>query len=138
VAGDVAWLDEIATLSAKLPPPEEAVVSEVTAQMMPKGGGGYIKFVGHSDTSKRIAQIEENLRDKQHTASGKGMGQDTDRESLQWAFDETMTIAAPVEKPPPKTAAPVGKEAEAKGTGTKTSAPTKKAEAAPAPKGGAK
>lgn len=138
LAGDVAWLDELATLSAKLPPPEEAVVSEVTAQMMPKGGGGFIKFVGHSDTSKRIAQIEENLRDKLHTATGKGMGQDTERESLQWAFDETMTIAPPVEKPPPKSADPAGKTAEAKGSGAKGVSPAKKVEAAPAPKGGAK
>jgi Tfp pilus assembly PilM family ATPase len=142
LAGDVTWLDELATLSAKLPPPEEAVVSVVSAQVTPKGGGGFMKFSGHSDTSKRIAQIEESLRDKQHTAVGKGMGQDTEREALQWAFDETVTIASPLDKPAPATAATKAGTvksgtAAAKGTETKDNA-TKTAEAAPASKGGAK
>ncbi len=141
-AGDVTWLDELATLSAKLPPPEEAVVSDVSAQITPKGGGGFIKFGGHADTSKRIAQIEESLRDKQHKATGKGMGQETERESLQWAFDETVTIASPLEKAATQTAATKTGAAKAaapaaKGTETKVNA-TKSAEEAPASKGGAK
>ena len=94
-AGDVTWLDELSLLSAKLPPPEAVQVSELTAQAMPKGGGGQIKFAGYADTSQRVAELEDNLRDKRHTVSGKGTTQDPEREALVWTFDETLAIAAP-------------------------------------------
>jgi Tfp pilus assembly PilM family ATPase len=103
-AGDVNWLDELATLSTRLPPADNALVSEMTIQVMPKGGGGIIKFVGHTDTSERVAQLEDSLRDKQHNVSGKIIAQDPDREWLQWAFDETLTVAPPQERVPPKQA----------------------------------
>ena len=44
----------------------------MTAQVMPKGGGGMIKFVGHVDTSTAWPSSKSNLRDKQHNVSGKG------------------------------------------------------------------
>ncbi|HEY2415415.1 MAG TPA: hypothetical protein VGI40_24445 [Pirellulaceae bacterium] len=116
-AGDVNWLDELATLSTKMPPPDNALVSEMTIQVVPKGGGGIIKFVGHTDTSERVAQLEDNLRDKQHNVSGsKIISQDTEREWLQWAFDETVTVAPPPERVPPK-------QAEAPAAAAKAAAP---------------
>ncbi|HMC10675.1 MAG TPA: hypothetical protein VKH44_05275, partial [Pirellulaceae bacterium] len=122
-AGDVTWLDEFARLSEKLPPPEAAVVFELTAQTLPKGGGGQIKFVGHVDKSERVGELEENLRDKQHTVRGKGTNQDPDLPALQWAFDETVTVAPPAERPP---IAATAKSAPAKApAATKTTVPAK-------------
>jgi Tfp pilus assembly PilM family ATPase len=101
-AGDVTWLDELSRISEKMPPPEAAQISEITAQTQPKGGGGYIKFVGYVDKSDRVGEIEDALRDKQHTVSGKGTGHEPERGVLQWTFEETITVAPPqVEKPPP-------------------------------------
>jgi Tfp pilus assembly PilM family ATPase len=114
-AGDVNWLDELATLSSKMPPSENALVSEMTIQIQPKGGGGFIKLVGHTDASERVTQLEDSLRDKQHNVSGKIIAQDPDRDWLQWAFDETITVAPPQERPPPK-------QAEAPPAATKASA----------------
>jgi len=121
-AGDVTWLDEVAMLSTKLPPPESVVVSELTAQVLPKGRGGFIKFTGHADTSDRVTKLEDALRDKQntHTVSGKGTSQDPGRETLQWAFDETVTITPQVEK-----TAPAASAAQAAPT-TKTATPPAK------------
>ncbi len=128
-AGDVTWLDELSRISEKMPPPEAAQISEITAQTMSKGGGGFIKFVGYVDKSDRVGEIEDALRDKQHTVSGKGTGHDPERGVLQWAFDETITVSPPqVEKPPPTAA--TAKAGAAK-------APVKKAEA-PAKQGGGK
>ena len=131
VAGDVNWLDELATLSSKMPPPENAIVSEMTIQVLPKGGGGIIKFVGHTDTSERVAQLEDNLRDKQHTVSGKGTAQDPDREALQWTFDETITVAPPTDRS-------AAKKAEAPAAAETATAPGKTAPAKAAAKQGGK
>jgi Tfp pilus assembly PilM family ATPase len=103
-AGDVNWLDELATLSTKMPSADNAIVSEMTIQIQPKGGGGFIKFVGHADTSERVTQLEDSLRDKQHNVNGKIIAQDPEREWLQWAFDETVNVAPPQERTPPKQA----------------------------------
>src|SRR5262249_45150145 len=44
-AADVTWLDEMALISARLPPPEAAMVNELSFQAQSKGGGGSIKLV---------------------------------------------------------------------------------------------
>jgi hypothetical protein len=108
-AGDVTWLDELTRLAERLPPPEAAQLTELTAQVQPKGGG-QIKFTGHVDTSARVAELEDSLRDKQHSVSGKGTTQDHDLPALQWTIDELLTISLPNER---TSAAPVGKPAAA-------------------------
>ena len=75
-AGDVNWLDELVLVSQKLPPPEAAMVSKIAMQTQPKGAGGLIKLTGHVDKSDRVSEIQENLRDKQHTVHPKGTGED--------------------------------------------------------------
>lgn len=96
-AGDITWLDELSRLSDKLPPPESAQLTEVMAQATTKGGGGRILFNGHVDTSIRVAELEEALRDKRHSVSGKGTDQDLQLEQLQWSLGETVVIAPPSE-----------------------------------------
>jgi hypothetical protein len=135
-AGDVNWLDELALLSEKLPPPEAAMVSDLTAQTMPKGGGGQIKFTGHVDKSDRVGELELKLRDKRHSAGGKGIGQDPERPALQWAFDETITVTPAVEAPAPP-AATAEKSAPAKAAPAKATGNTAKP-AAPGKQGGDK
>lgn len=120
-AGDVTWLDELALLSQKLPPPESAMVKEINAQSAAKGGGGTIKFVGHVDKSDRIGELEEHLRDKQHTIRGRLINQDLDRPNLQWAFDEILTVAPPTE-PPTVVANPATNASSAKGAAPKAPA----------------
>jgi hypothetical protein len=122
-AGDVTWLDELARISEKLPPNEAAMVTELNATTLPKAGGGTIKLVGRVDKSDRVAALEDGLRDKQHTVSGKGTTQDQARTELQWTFDELITVAPPNQKPPPA-AAPTAKTDAAKTGATK--APTAK------------
>jgi Tfp pilus assembly PilM family ATPase len=137
--GDITWLDELARLSEKLPPPEEAQLNELTLQAAPKGGGGSIKFAGFVDTSNRVGDIEDTLRDQQHGVIGKGTHEVQDREKLPWSLDETVIVAAPTEQPPPAAApakaapASAAKSAsDAKATAAKTSAK------APAKQGGTK
>jgi hypothetical protein len=107
-AGDVTWLDELSRLSQKLPPPEQVQIAELTAQVVPKAGGGQIKFVGYADTSQRVADVEDALRDEKHNVSGKGLTPDPEEEFLPWTFDETLVIL------PPAGAAAAAKKAPAK------------------------
>jgi len=125
-AGDITLIDELVRLSEKLPPPEAAQISELSAQTMPKSAGMQIKFTGHVDTSLRKAELEQNLRDAQHSVLGRGTDQDSERPLLQWSIDETVTITPAPEKPPPQPAAAKSPTAKAIGTAkstTKTAAP---------------
>lgn len=123
--GDITWLDELARLSGRLPPPEEAQLSELTVQTLPKGGGGTIKFVGHVDKFLRVGQLEEALRDKQHSITGKGTSEDLERQTLPWSLDETITVAPPSEQSAASAAQPAGaKSATAKPAAGKSPAPT--------------
>jgi Tfp pilus assembly PilM family ATPase len=138
-AGDMNWLDELAALSAKLPPPEAAMVSKITLQTQPRGPGGVIKLTGHVDKSDRVGELEAALRDKQHTARGRGTAEDPNREDLPWTFDETVTIALAPEQP--ATAAPAAKAAAAKATVQKAPAAKQAIDAkgmSPEKQGGAK
>ena len=114
-----------------------AVVNDLTAQTLPRDPGGQIKFVGHVDKSDRVGELEEHLRDKRHSVSGKGTGQDPDRPALQWAFDETLTVAPPAERPVPAAAAKPAatKAAPAAATSAKTASAK---ETTPAKQGGSK
>ena len=126
-AGDVTWLDELSRLSQKLPPPEQVQIGELTAQMVPKTGGGQIKFLGYADTPQRIADIEDALRDEKHNVSGKGLTPDPEEEFLPWTFDETLVVLPSTGKMP----------ALSKSSSAKT-APAKTAGSATAKQGGAK
>lgn len=92
-AGDVAWLDVLSRISQRLPPPEQVQIAELTAQTVPKTGGGQLKFVGYADTSQRVTDLEDALRDKGYVVSGKGTSQDPEAEFLPWSFDETITVS---------------------------------------------
>jgi Tfp pilus assembly PilM family ATPase len=123
---DVTWLDEMARLAEKLPPPEAAQLSELTAQASPKTGGGTIKLVGNVDTSVRVTELEDALRDKEHSVNGRGLTEDQSRPTLRWAIDETVLIAPPANQAPPAA------------KGSKAAAKSPAAAKTPARQGGAK
>jgi hypothetical protein len=101
-------------------------VYELTAQVLPKVGGGQIKFSGYADTAHRVSEMEDSLRDDRHSVSGKGLNVDLQSEYLPWTFDETLFVA-----PPGETAKTAATKAAAKSTAAR-SVP------ASAAKGGAK
>jgi Tfp pilus assembly PilM family ATPase len=125
-AGDVTWLDELARLSAKLPPPEAAQVEDFSAQVQGKGGGGFIKFSGRVDAALRVEELEYKLRDKQHVVTGKGTEQDVNRSELQWSFDDSITILPVADRPTPAATATAAKAPTAKAPAAKTPATTSK------------
>lgn len=134
-AGDITWLDELTVLSQKLPPHEGAEVYELTAQIIPKAGGGQIKFSGYADTSKRIADLEHHLRDDRHNVSGKGTNFDPQVEFLPWTFEETLVVMPPGEVTKAAAAAKAATTSATSKTAAKTAAAAKATTKTP---GGAK
>lgn len=124
---DAVWLDELARLAQRLPPPEAVIVTELGARQTK--AGPEMTISGYADTANRVAELEDSLRDERHTVSGKGTTQDLRRQQLPWTFEETVTIG----KPPAKA---VAGQAASKGP---PAVPAKAAPAAgvPAAKGGA-
>jgi Tfp pilus assembly PilM family ATPase len=133
--GDIAWLDELARLSEKFPPPETARVAELTAQVLPKSGG-QVKLTGFVDTAERVAQLEDALRDAQHSVNGRGTSEKTDRESLRWSFEEFISITPAPERPSPAAATAKGAAAASPATAPTKPAATAKPAAPAGPGGG--
>ena len=93
-AGDITWLDELHTLSAKLQPSEtdrEARVTGLTITARPPIGGRMV-VEGYVRESSAISRIEQRLRDDRHRVVGKGGAYDDMRRDFQWRFNETITV----------------------------------------------
>ena len=111
---DVVWLDELARLAERLPPPEAIILTELTTRQTK--GGPELVISGYADTANRITELEDALRDEQHTVSGKGTTQDLRRSQLNWTFEETVAIKPPTKRPPAeKAAAPASRAVSPKG-----------------------
>lgn len=98
-AREAVWLDELAYLARRLPPPEAVIVTELAARQTK--AGPEITLSGYADSANRVAELEDNLRDERHSVSGKGTTQDLRRQQMPWTFEETVTIGKPPAKGPP-------------------------------------
>lgn len=121
---DTVWLDELARLAQRLPPPEAVIVTELSTRQSKTGP--QLLISGYADTANRVAELEDSLRDERHTVSGKGTTQDLRRQQLPWTFEETVTIGKPPAKaaarsaakgpsPPPAKAAPAASATSVQG-----------------------
>jgi Tfp pilus assembly PilM family ATPase len=125
-AADINWLDEMARLAEKLPPPTQARIEEFRANAQAKGGGNII-IRGGLDKTERLAELEVALRDKDHSVSGSGGAPVSKVPNMPWRFDETITISPPTKANstkagPTKAAATKAGTAKAGATPTKTAA----------------
>lgn len=95
-AADVAWLDELALVSQRLPPPEAVRIDNWNSRALKEGGATTLS--GLADKPGTVIQIERSLRGSNHTVFGTGAAEDTGASPpLRWRFKEDLTVR-PVEE----------------------------------------
>ncbi len=96
VRGDVTWLDELKTLSEKLPPSNEILVTRLRAMPM-MDGGGQLLLDGYANESADIGEMVHRLKDDRREARSKGGYQNKQRTDYPWRFDNVTVRISPME-----------------------------------------
>lgn len=94
VAGDITWLDELARLSARLPPAENVRLSGLHLDAV-DSGGGRMRLEGYVDQQGTISDIEQDLRDEQHHVYGDGGRLERGDRNYPWRFETLVDIDPP-------------------------------------------
>jgi len=90
-AGDVVWLDELATLSAKAPSAHEVMVTEMKLDSVP-AGGGQVYLKGLARDAATIQAVEQRIRDARHTVESGESGEDDSQSHYSWWFSARLTV----------------------------------------------
>jgi Tfp pilus assembly PilM family ATPase len=89
---DVNWLDELRRLSERMPPGEDAIVTNMST--VAKSEGGQITITGGATGSEIIDDMFRYLSDDQHDVTSKGTGSTSDESKFPKAFTKVVTIKA--------------------------------------------
>ncbi|MFO0871593.1 MAG: hypothetical protein U0935_21935 [Pirellulales bacterium] len=122
VASDVTWLDELYRVSDRFLPPEQAIVSQLSA-LTQQSGGGQLILEGHVRQSDEIDDLEARLRDVTHRVSGAGGQFDPRQSQYPWQFKESIVVAPPGEDRPAAKSSSPPQAAGSKPSDTKSSPP---------------
>jgi len=93
-SGDVVWLDEIRWLSERLPPAEEAMLTQFQANAATRGGK--MEFEGMAKSVDTIKKIEEKLRDPTHRLVSKDAAESTAQKGYSLRFNSSVTVTPEV------------------------------------------
>jgi Tfp pilus assembly PilM family ATPase len=89
-AGDLVWLDEVRWLSERLPPAEEAMLTQFQASTTARGGE--MRLEGLARSIDTIKAAEEKLRDREHRLIGKETGENTSQKGYSLRFNSSIYV----------------------------------------------
>lgn len=103
MATDVAWLEELAYLSRKMPPAKQAMVTMLTCKTGTVGGEMLVE--GLVDTEATIQLVYDGLHaPPNHQVGGKTSSRDDSDKRYTWKFGASVRVGEPKPKPiAPKT-----------------------------------
>ena len=102
-ATDVTWIDELATLSEKLPPAEQLLLYQLRASA--KVGGGEWQLDGVVKDVATLKNIEGNMNDPRHDVEHKSSQQRVGETKYPWQFKSSVLVKNDADVPAPKTPA---------------------------------
>ncbi|CAD74284.1 MAG TPA: hypothetical protein DDX19_00440 [Rhodopirellula baltica] len=89
---DVNWLEEIERLAAALPPSDQLILKQVSAQADSRQGGGRMVVSGLVTSPDVIDEMESSLRDESHRVVGDGASQVDTEDAYRWQIRETVSV----------------------------------------------
>lgn len=90
-ASDINWLGELNRLSAKLPPAEAVMLTQLRASG--RAEGGEIELEGRVEDSETIGRLASSLRDPRHAVSHKLGRQNDEVGHYGWVFKSTVQVS---------------------------------------------
>ncbi|MBI2479612.1 MAG: hypothetical protein HYV60_13560 [Planctomycetia bacterium] len=91
LANDITWLDELYSMAKQLPPPEDAIFTDI--QMTTRQpSGAQIVFQGYTREAEQLSQLRESLRVQDRSIESTGTSDDARRQDYNWRFKETLYL----------------------------------------------
>jgi Tfp pilus assembly PilM family ATPase len=89
-AGDVVWLEQMRWLSERLPPADEAMLTQFQAGTTARGGE--MRLEGLARSVDTIKATEEKLRDREHRLIGKETAESTSQKGYALRFNSSIYV----------------------------------------------
>jgi hypothetical protein len=91
-SSSVVWLDELRDLSAKFPPPGDAVVLDFTASPN-RGGGASVRLHGEVRDPAVVTELDRTLGDEFRTSLSRNFREEPQEEGddFRWRFESSIT-----------------------------------------------
>ncbi|MCA9135398.1 MAG: hypothetical protein KDB00_01530 [Planctomycetales bacterium] len=90
--GDVNWLDELRRLAEKVPPSDKFIVRSISGVSDTRRGGGTLRVESAVTDPAVINEMEESLRDQQHSVVGKGSQEQKGQDAYKWTVTESVSV----------------------------------------------
>ncbi len=90
--GDQVWLDEFRWLSERLPPAQEAMITQFQANATSRGGE--MKFEGLARSVESIKVMQDKLRDSEHRLVGKETGESASQKDYSLRFSSSVYVGS--------------------------------------------
>lgn len=90
--GNVIWLEELRRTALQMPPAEQLIVNNLSAEADVRTGGGSLTLEGNVTSGSVIASFEESLRDENHSVIGLGSNVVANKEPYNFTLKETIGV----------------------------------------------
>jgi hypothetical protein len=88
---NIVWLDELAELSTRFPPPSDAMLTDL--RIAAHKSGGEMQLEGLVRAPAVIDSIEQKLRNPRHRVEIRGGQQDDRQKQYDWRFKSGVIVA---------------------------------------------
>lgn len=120
LASDITWLDELYALATRLPPPEDAIFTQLSMSTRPIRGA-QIVLDGYTREAEQLSELRDSIRVDDRSVSSTGTSDDAKRKDYNWRFKETLALTKTISLDQ-SNSGPATVETGASGTTSKTPA----------------
>ncbi|MDA1051622.1 MAG: hypothetical protein O3C40_14230 [Planctomycetota bacterium] len=107
LASDITWLDELYAMAKQLPPPEDAIFTQLNMNTR-QPSGAQIVLDGFTREADQISELRDSLRSDDRRIASTGTSNDPRREDYTWRFKETVLLTKTISIDPPQPSAEPG------------------------------
>jgi len=91
LANDITWLDELYAMAKRLPPPDDAIFTQLILSTS-QPSGAQIVLVGYTREAEQLSQLQNSLRVEDRSILSTGTSNDARRKDYNWSFRETVLL----------------------------------------------
>ncbi|MCA9118900.1 MAG: hypothetical protein H6822_16435 [Planctomycetaceae bacterium] len=90
-ANDITWLDELYAMAKDLPPPEDAIFTQIKMSTR-QPSGAQIVLDGYTREAEQLSELRDALRVQDRSIISTGTSDDARRTDYNWRFSETVVL----------------------------------------------
>ncbi|MEX0818153.1 MAG: hypothetical protein WD070_01130 [Pirellulaceae bacterium] len=122
LVNDITWLDELYAMAKRLPPPEDAIFTQLNLSTR-QPSGAQIVLDGYTREAEQLSQLRASLRVDGRSVVSSGTSDDDRRQDYNWRFKETVLLTRTIPLDEPEAGRGTGQD-QADGSANKPAAAT--------------